>query len=331
MLALNRSLNLWLPLLVLTGACQDLGQSNASSTPPTPALTQSSFVEEFQKLTCDNFAQCCAAVGLGLDKSQCATLFANAGQGTANAIFNPTYGEQCLSELAQKPSCGTVNNSPACGRAYTGTLSPGQACSSDTDCAKPRDGDSNCDRARGVCVAGLRGELYDPCQQSCEQGTNGITVCTWGPASNTIADGTIVVNCFANDGLICGDTGQCWYLATRGEFCTDDRSCSRELYCAFGTGSLNASCQPRPGIGQSCVEYNLPCAAEAYCNGGVCAAKKASGERCLTNAECSGACNCGASGDCANHGVCIDPDDPVGSYISLLILAGYCGPAETTQ
>lgn len=318
-------------LLALTAwaaACQDLNKQNQSSSGTSTGLTQSEFVEAFQKLTCSNFKQCCEAVGLTLDTTKCSALFSGAGESGSNAVFNPKYGEACLDELDAKLSCGTTNNAPSCSLVYTGMLAPGEQCTAALDCARPSNGVANCDRARGVCVVGIRGELYQDCQQSCEVGRNGAVACVWGPASNAVGDGTSLVNCFANDGLICGDNGRCVYLARAGEFCTDDSSCSRELYCATGSGAYNAACEPRRAVGQNCIEYTAPCVSGAYCSAGTCLARKANGQRCLSNEECLGSCSC-ADGDCTNNGVCVDPIDPVGSYITLLILAGSCDPAAS--
>ncbi len=322
------SLNRALVLLILAalcsgGSCDDgANTTNSQSSGAADVLTQSEFVAAFQALACKNLEKCCSEAKLDFDTSRCSTIFADAGQGTDSSKFNSTHGEQCLAEMQAKASCGTTNNAPTCSLAYKGTLSPGDACTQSLDCAKPTGGDANCDPLRGVCVVGIRGNAYDECQQSCEQTANGSVFCVWGPASNGYADGTRITNCFANDGLLCGNTSQCVPLGTTGETCSDDSGCSRELYCSANGGYV---CQPKRNIGQSCVEYQMPCIATAYCSAGTCVAKKANGAACLTNAECVGACNCGLSGDCATTGFCTDPMDPVGSYIALLILAGTCG------
>jgi hypothetical protein len=324
--SLNRLLVLPILAALCSGSsCDDLdGSKNSKSSGAADVLTQPEFVAAFQALACKNLGKCCSDAKLDFDAGRCSTIFAGAGEGTDSTKFNPTYGEQCLAEMQAKASCGTTNNAPSCSLAYRGTLGPGDKCSQSLDCAKPSGGDANCDPLRGVCVVGIRGELNQDCDQSCEQAQNGNVFCVWGPASNGYADGTRITNCFANDGLMCGNTGQCVALGTTGEVCSDDSSCSRELYCSAIGGY---ACQPKRSIGQSCVEYTMPCVSAAYCSAGTCAAKKANGQACLTSAECVGACNCGLSGDCATTGFCTDPMDPVGSYIALLILAGSCGTA----
>jgi len=322
MVTLSRLLLVLALLPVSIGACDDLNQATkAKSSGTADLLTQTEFVTAFQDLACANLKKCCTDAGLGLDTSRCSTIFSGAGEGADNAIFNPTNAEQCLVELKATASCGTTNHSPTCNLAYKGMLEPGEACKQSLDCAKPSGGDANCDPLRGICVVGIRGELGAECQQSCEQVPNGTVYCVWGPASSGYANGTQITNCFANDGLLCGDTGQCATLATSGMTCVDDSSCSRELYCDISRGY---TCQPKRALGQACVEFSVLCVAGAYCNSGTCAAKKANGVRCATTAECVGVCNCGVSGDCATAGTCTDPADPIGTYISLLILAGTC-------
>lgn len=312
--------------LLCASTCDDLNQTNKSKSSGTSdVLTQSEFESAFQDLVCANLKQCCVDIGMTLDTSRCDGIFNGAGKGSANSVFNPAAGEQCLAELKAKASCGTKNNAPTCSLVYKGMLAPGDSCTQSLECAKPEGGDANCDPLRGICVIGLRGTLGDECQQSCEQATDGSVVCAWGPSSSGYADGSRITNCFANDGLACGNTSQCVALASNGEVCVDDSSCSRELYCDAARGYI---CQSRRTVGQSCADYTAPCVAAAYCAEGTCASKKANGAKCSTNAECLGLCECGLGGDCATNGKCVDPTDPVGNYIALLILVGTCDTAS---
>jgi hypothetical protein len=312
----------------LTIACQDYNQSSSNGSGSNNELKQTDFVAAFQDLACQNLERCCGLAGYGFDPNQCPTVFAGAGQGSGSSVFNPSMGEQCLAEMGKTNSCGSTNNARSCSLVYTGMLQPGAACTADIDCAKPTGGDANCDRLRTICVVGVRGQIGDLCQQSCERYNDGSAACVWGPASSGSADGNAVVNCFANDGLACGSGGQCVALAQTGEDCIDDASCSRELYCA---SALGYTCQPRRALGQSCADFTTPCVSTAYCNAASCIKKKANGQSCLANSECLGVCNCGISGDCANTGTCTDPFDPVGNYIALLILGGYCGSTTASQ
>ena len=317
----------WLPFgifaALLWGGCEDLAPSDSTKGSGASApLSQREFVAAFQALACKNLSKCCDQAGFSFDASRCATLFANAGESSENRVFNPENGALCLAEMAEAPSCGQKNNAPSCNTAYRGMLPAGTSCTDSLDCAKPSKGAASCDPFRQICVVGLRGEVGDECQQSCEEGVSGSVACVWGPASGWLGDGTTVTNCFANDGLQCGDTGQCVPLAESGQACSNDSSCLRALYCDVNRGY---NCQPKRSVGQSCAEYTQPCEASAYCNAGTCATRKANGQPCSTHAECAGVCNCGISGDCASSGFCSDPMDPVGSYIALLILAGQCG------
>ncbi|HEY5955798.1 MAG TPA: hypothetical protein VIV60_04560 [Polyangiaceae bacterium] len=307
--------------LVTLGACDESDNASTSSTDPQSDLTQEDFVTGYRDSSCKILQGCCKTLSLGYDADQCQAWFANAGQGSASAVFNPSAGAQCLDQMAGLINCGHTNNAPACAEVYSGMLQPGEVCTRDTDCAAPHGGIATCDPLRQICIVGTRGQLYDYCQQSCEQFSNGSTACVWGPASGS-ADGTAVVNCYANDGLTCGYSGQCSALAKLGETCVDDSSCQRDLYCSY---SGAATCQPRRTIGQSCAEFSTPCVAAAFCQAGNCAAKKANDQRCLSNAECLGVCNCGVSGDCSTEGSCADPEQLLGDWMFVVAASNFCG------
>jgi hypothetical protein len=311
-------------------ACDETNDSSTSSTNPNRELSQTDFATGYRDLSCKILQGCCKTLNLGYDVAACQSWFAESGLGSASSVFNPAMGAKCLDEMGGNINCGHTNNAPSCAKVYSGLLEPGDYCASDTDCSAPYGGQPSCDPLRRVCVVGMRGKLNDACHQSCEVYGNGSVSCVWGAASGS-ADGSVVVNCYANDGLLCGNLGQCSALAKRGELCVDDNSCSRDLYCAYAAGNATPSCQPRRNVGEACVEFSLPCVITAYCNGGSCSAKKTNGQHCLSNAECQGVCNCGVTGDCSLEGSCTDPNQLLGDWMFVVAARNFCGGPLTDQ
>jgi hypothetical protein len=309
-------------LALLASACHDWGGLGETGAGSGSDLTQSEFVSAYRDLACQNLAQCCKAAKLGYDAALCTSMVASAGQGSSGSVFNPTNADKCLADMTMAPDCANLNLVPSCNLVYTGTQRPGAACTSSLDCAAVSGAVVACDALQGICVIGVRGQLNQVCQQSCEQGSNGLVACVWGPASSPDPNGS-VVNCFANDDLACGNSGQCVALARAGDPCVDNSSCNRELYCAYG--SVGYSCQARRAVGQTCDDYQAPCVMTAYCSAGTCAAKKSNGQRCLASGECRGVCNCGVGADCATNGVCADPNAVSGSFTAAVITTSFCG------
>ena len=73
-----------------------------------------------------------------------------------------------------------------------------------------------------------------------------------------------------------------------GEGCAAAGECEPGLYCATAGGaSCPGTCRARPAIGATCDARFAPCAAGAWCEGGVCvAAAVAAGEVCAVSAQC---------------------------------------------
>lgn len=325
----RRIRTVWACALLLFACKQNAKSDDDVSGGGAETLTYAEFVMAYQERLCLNLQRCCSLSGMALDTSICGALYANAGTGTASTTFDPEAAAQCLTDMAASSQCHTTNAVPSCTRVYWGSRGPGESCTLDVDCAQPEAGSATCSSVRGFCVAGLPGQLNDSCQQSCERDANGNVSCDWGPASSELAGGAYVINCMANDGLTCGATGQCVALAGVGQNCVTDASCDRSLYCATATVGSAANCQPRGGIGSSCVEFSRPCIDAAYCSGGFCVGKKPEGERCLSNAECLGVCDCRPSGDCASVGVCADPADVAASFAAAIVSLSYCSVPPT--
>jgi hypothetical protein len=314
-------------LASLAAACHDYGESNMNGSGSDSETTQAEFVAAYRDLACQNLAQCCKAANLGYDASLCASIIGNAGQGSSGSAFNPANADRCLADMQKAPDCANLNQVPSCNLVYNGMQQPGASCTSSLDCATVSGGVVGCDLLQGICVVGIRGQLNQACQQSCEQGSNGLVACVWGPASSPNPNGS-VVNCFANDDLACGNGGQCVVLAVAGAACVDNSSCNRELYCAYGTAGY--TCQARRAVGQSCDDYQAPCVATAYCSAGTCATKKSNGQRCLASSECRGVCYCGIGADCMTNGVCADPNAISGNFTAAVITTSFCGGATSS-
>jgi hypothetical protein len=244
-------------------------------------------------------------------------------------VFDPAAGARCLLEMKNAQGCGKDVTVPACNYVYRGTIGAGESCTATPDCALPSNGYASiCDDLRGICVALIRGALYDECQQSCEVRTDGRVPCVWGPVSNPYSDGSIVVSCLRNDGLACGDNGWCIALATTGEYCVNDSSCSRELYCATALGNV---CQPRGKVGASCVDdYTMPCVVSAYCNAGICAQKKSNGADCKLDTECQGYCNWNVNSDGSTAGICADLNALAHNFNEAVSASQYCAISSTS-
>lgn len=293
-------------------------------------MSQDDFVSAYQNQLCLNLQRCCTLAGLGLDTSLCSSLYADAGLGTSSTAFNPQAAAQCISDMGSSARCRTTNAVPSCLLVYGGSRAPGESCTADVECAIPEGGEARCDALRGICVAGVPGQLNDACQQSCDRASNGAVSCVWGPSSTETAGGAYVVNCFSNDGLTCGAEGRCVALAGVGQYCTADSSCGRSLFCSTASVGSSATCQARSPVGSSCADYAHPCVDTAYCSAGSCVAKKREGEHCLSNTECLGVCDCRPSGDCASVGLCADPDAVAASITATIVSLTYCS-ATTTQ
>lgn len=302
-------------------ACERSSESNSTQTGGgEDSLTEAEFVVAYQHQSCLNLSRCCGELGTTLDESRCSALFANAGVGSAAAAYNPVDGTQCIAEMEASTRCWLTLGA-ACGRVYSGTRAPGEMCTADTDCAAPPGGNATCDQLLGVCLAGVRGHLGDACQRSCRPNNFGEVECPWGPASSP--NGSTAVNCHAEEGLICGNQGRCVALAGLGQPCENDTSCELSLFCRIGAGTTGGICQSRGTLGSPCDQFNAPCINSAYCQAGICAARKANGDRCLTNDECLGVCTCGV-GTCPGTGVCADPNTVRATIDLVSVLRQYC-------
>lgn len=311
-------------LVMLCAGCERTGVADETETgggDPTP-LTQAEFVSRFRTLSCQNLQRCCTASGLALDESTCPALFANAGLGTVGTTYDPASGTQCIAEIEASTQCWMRPGGDACSRVYSGARALGEPCTAPSDCASTPGGTAVCDEVRWICTVAMHGQLGDVCQRSCWL-DNGQARCDWGPASNPTASGS-TVDCFASDGLACGNAGRCAALAGRGQPCENHSSCDRSLYCMSLAGGATPTCQSRGTIGSPCDPFNAPCVDSAYCSAAGCVAKKANGQPCLTNVECSGGvCLCGIDG-CATPGVCTDPNTIQNNVDVFAVVTSYC-------
>jgi hypothetical protein len=184
-----------------------------------------------------------------------------------------------------------------------GTLPPGAACHSSSDCAAPPGGTADCDFPTvrnctfqpdggmscdpGVCRAYARGAVGDPCAETCTtpcfeacSGPNRYCTDITGLATGAVPPPQVTARCFTNDGLYCAKDGTCQKQTGPGGACPPYRACGPTAYCS-GTACVAVG---QPG---SPCQTGDQCAADAYCTTGkVCAAKKPAGSACTDWQEC---------------------------------------------
>jgi hypothetical protein len=73
-------------------------------------------------------------------------------------------------------------------------------------------------------------------------------------------------------------SGTCVALGRVGGSCDYDSQCQVPLTCRDGT------CAELPGVGQPC--FDVFCALDAFCDAGVCVARRSEGEPCAWSGEC---------------------------------------------
>lgn len=258
-------------------ACAQLtgcGKS-AGTAAPAPVL-RDDLPTVLAKAACDALGDCCEQVGVTFDAAACrsagsARLQQELDQQYSgpNVSYDPQAAADCIAEISAATFCGAADpNTPgfnACRSAFVGSLPPGAACSGAAECARPAQGQADCDLARGgVCVqqttaaASPHGKAGDPCAGTCI-GHNCATLIVPEPSQGSAPTPW----CYRDEGL----------------------GCSMQV------------CVPLPAKGAPCP--GVPCQAGLYCDAaaGVCLDAKANGEHCNSPYECQ-------SGFCVGGGTC---------------------------
>ncbi|MCC6899160.1 MAG: hypothetical protein IT377_09305 [Polyangiaceae bacterium] len=234
------------------GAAGTAGAGGQDGSPPVVAQCA-----EFANAVCTHRRACCDTVYPDWDETwhaSCLQRFVELCSAAAErvpekATYHPEMWTECQKSLAVPAKClvdfvealDQVGSLSACYKLITGTVGPGQACESGTDCLLVS--------APGkalVCVAGscaLRGKLgpNDPC------------------SVGTVACGP---------GLYCqgspGATGKCAPVVPIGQACTAPNECGPGAYCDGTT----LKCAEGIPVGSSC-EPPKSCA-NSVCVAGKC-------------------------------------------------------------
>jgi len=263
----------------------------------------------FMAAYCDVFTPCCAAAGYATDGKLCRA----EGMLSPPSGFQKSAGDACLQDLraaaatadfcktgdSQITSCQTVFGHHA-------DKAPGDACSTDSDCAPSADGSVVCafSTAGSICQVRTKGAENDtPCVGT----TGGDVPFEPSSSSTTPARGFL---CDWGDGLRCDGTA-CVRLKSLGDACTIGvQECAASAFCDFAT----ATCAVRKNVGESCGDGSYECVMGTTCGANMtCVAQGAIGATCQIEAEClSLACQ---------GGVCTEAEN-----LGLLLLCGSANP-----
>lgn len=203
-------------------------------------------VETFSALYAEGFcaaqAACCGAAG-GQVSASCeaaveAAVSALLEEETAAPYreFSAPRAESCLAALAVAQGCAWRDITIACGRVIVGTIEPGEACDSVSDCAPPAAGYAGCSE--------LGGAEPKRCRQFSAVGQEGDSCFDGAPFDG---DEGVVATCGA--GLRC-EQGEC-APAPPDESPALGESCDPEgAPCAFGGSCVEGECAQRPLLEQ---------------------------------------------------------------------------------
>lgn len=264
---------------------------------------------EFIAPYCDVFTPCCAAAGFATDGKSCRAL----GSLAVPAGFQKSDGDACLTDLRAAAMtadfCKTGDSQIASCQVAFGhhaDKAPGDACSTDSDCAPSAEGSVVCTFATSgsICQVRIAGAENDtPCV-----GTTGGDVPFEPPTSSTTpARGYL---CDMGDGLRCTGTA-CVRLKPVGAACSIGvQECAVTAFCEYAT----MTCVARKNAGDMCGDSSYECVAGTTCGfSSTCVAKGDLGASCQIAAEC-------LSNGCTG-GVCAEPEN-----LGLLLLCGSTNP-----
>ena len=239
---------------------------------------------------CEAARACCTAAGMSGPpdcEAQVPLQFDNyalAGEGRLHV--DATRRAACEAALeAVKTSCVLVGILEKCSVIWGGTQQEGEPCDDVSQCDSSA-GPVFCVRNLevvtqsdpGVCRAPPRGEIDDPCSQSCVAGSSCLT-----NYSGYGADPVLTL-CHEEDGLVChweSDSGSCVPIVETGAECNWGPDCRSSDYC-------DSTCKPRADIGDACTSAQH-CKTDLLCINGLCApAPFATSELCGGNLSSSG-------------------------------------------
>ena len=274
---------------VLAGACSSSSDNSAAA-------------QEWVAKYCDLLMPCCTKYGLASDGRQCRSLF-----GSLTVGYDATAGDACLREMraaqANPDFCGGGGGNklaPSCEKVFPrssgGTKKPGDACSTDSECATSAQGRVSCasktetgGARTSVCQVAIAGKEGDgPCSGTVDGNvTFGSGYSPSPPPSQTFV-------CEVKDGVDCPSTlsstdppPKCVRIGEIGSPCTSSfgsNSCVKAAYC----DSADKTCKARIAVGEACFKFSSDCAIGAYCDDTTlkCTPAVAEGAACTTSEQC---------------------------------------------
>lgn len=242
------------------GGAGATGGGGESSGLPGDDLTPESFAALYAEAFCQHQEYCCGDAGGEVDDSceadvEAATVAAieEALEGP-NVEFSGLAAMDCLSVLDVDHCNWEAANTCGTGSVVVGTVGPGEACGSVSECIQPDDGGfSGC--------APLGDDTESSCRQFQYSAVEGEECFGYDLSDPFAGDDGAVVECAA--GFYCDDN-TCAEKILDGDACTDNRECYRG-YC------IDGACQVVE-IGQECSLDNdaPPCVLGANCVDGTC-------------------------------------------------------------
>ena len=278
----------------------------------------------FAQQYCALIAPCCADAGLSTNGSQCEALISAL---TATSTYNATAGAACITAERQASAspgfcAGAGSSAAVCEQVFSaagtsgGTKQPGEACTTDADCAPAAGGGATCwmqttfgdagTSTTATCIQTTVGASGDaPCLGTINGGA------TFEQWSGSAPPPDHAYTCNVADGLSCNaTTAACTTLSTTGESCDDDSDCVPADYCDYSTTG-GAECAARIADGGACPDMT-GCATTSYCDATsqTCKALLGAGAACTDADVCQ-------SSECLN-GACSSP----GGGFGLTTLCG---------
>jgi hypothetical protein len=244
---------------------------------------------------CTNIGPCCTQAGFPHDAAQCHATYERLLQSEfdiermqPNRAYDAAAARVCVDAYtAVSRACTGAPRSISapCGRIFVGTLPVGQACFGGDECVPGSTCHPTGTSTQRQCTDwnAVRGKLGQSCLFTCtevEEDEDGTDCSGGGGAGGGGGQGSSApVNCFTNDGLYCEHANGCAKMLSIGEACSTGAFCAGEAFCDQGICAAKRTSGPCGPIDS--------CAATAYCSAdGQCQLRKARGEACTSNGEC---------------------------------------------
>jgi hypothetical protein len=278
------------------------GQAGSSSAASLPI---EQFVLSYVSAVCDHIGSCCARGGYSFDASACKSdveqyaqaLVTGALADPPRSTYDPAAGAACVSLTTERGEHCVLEPLPEpdpCAQMFVGLLTSGEPCTAFTECALVAGSSVTCAASPSDPTARCTAEPDPASYPRAALGEACSATCTPGGLSSVqcrAAAGDVLASCHTNDGVYCSSSSTCAPLPAIGE------PCGSRSYCAEGAFCDSGVCAARRETGP-CTASDA-CVATAYCNqSGQCVAKAADGAACAAAETCaSGACNQGVCGE----------------------------------